>query len=298
MFARRHFLLGLATMPLLQACSAPLAALSGTASTESGLRILNESARAHGAEAFARTHDISVSYQGEWRPLMNRLQPALVDAGFRGGSQERLLLRARLIGQSHQGPDGQKQVLRRPGMEPSDLAVAFNGTEATDRPRRNAAALVADAYALFLLGPLWLTTLPPGRLIVEQAGVDTIQSGGAPLQCDVLRIGLQPGLGFAASDRLDILIAQDDHLMRRVRFTLDGLGSTQGALAEVDTWRHVALGGIQFPTCFHEQLLRPLPLPVHDWQLTGLDLDRGLQLSDIAIAGFSGPAARPATPVP
>jgi hypothetical protein len=36
---------------------------------------------------------------------------------------------------------------------------------------------------------------------------------------------------------------------------------------------------------------------VHDWQLTGIDLDRGLQAGDIGIGGFSGPAMRPASAI-
>lgn len=298
MFPRRSLLLGLATLPLVQACSAPLAEMSATASTEAGTRLLRESAQAHGAQALAARHDISVGYQGEWRPFMNRLQPALVDAGFRGGSQERILLRDGLIGQAHEGPDGHKQVLRHSGTTQSDLTVTFNGIEATDQPRRDAAALVADAYALFLLGPMLLASQPDGRLIAEYGGTEDIRAGDEDRRCDVLRIRLTPGLGFATSDRLELLIAQDDHLMRRVRFTLDGLQSTQSALAEVDTWRHVAIGGINWPTRFHEQLLRPLPLPVHDWQLTGLDFDRGLQQSDIAISGFSPLADRKANAAP
>lgn len=297
MFARRSLLLGLASLPLVQACSAPLAQLSGTVSTEDGTSLLQDSARAHGVQILDGIRDISVGYQGEWRPFMNRMQPELVDAGFRGGSQERLLLRDRLIGQTHQGPDGQKQVLRHEGQSAADLQVAFNGTAATDRPRRDAAALVADAYSLFLLGPAWLARQPPDRLIIERGGTEDIQAGDEHRLCDVLRIQLRPGLGFAPSDLIELLIARDDRLMRRVRFTLDGLQTTQGALAEVDTWRHVAIAGIPFPTRFHEQLLRPLPLPVHDWRLTGLDLNRGLQPSDIGIAGFSPLASRPAAPV-
>ncbi len=315
MFPRRSLLLSLASLPLVQGCSAPLTAMSATSSDTDGLDLLHESALAHGAEALAGVRDISVGYQGEWRPFMNRMQPDLVDAGFRGGSQERLLLRAGLIGQAHQGPDGQKQVLRRQGQAPADLDVAFNGSVATDRLRRDAAALVADAYALFLLGPMWLARLPAGRLVAVRGDSEeiTVRGGSEEITvrgdseestsgverrvCDVLRLQLRPGLGFAASDLLEVLIDRTDRLMRRVRFTLDGLQSTQGALAEVDTWRHITLGDVRFPTRFHEQLLRPLPLPVHDWRLTGLDLDRGLQASDIAVTGFSTLAARAASPV-
>ena len=83
-------------------------------------------------------------------------------------------------------------------------------------------------------------------------------------------------------------------LMRRVRFSLDGLTSTQGAIAEVETFDHVSLHGVRWPTRFYERLLRPLPLPVHDWRLTGLDVNRGMVAADVAAAAFVGRAAAPA----
>jgi hypothetical protein len=295
---RRTLLLSLASLPLLQGCSAPLAELSNPATSNDAKRLLAESAAAHGFNAFQRLSDLSVSYQGEWRPFMNRMQPELVDAGFRGGSQERLLLRQGLVAQAHQGPDGHKQVVRRPGQAATDLSVWFNDVEATDKPRRDAAALVADAYRLFLLGPMLLAGAWMDRLDLELGDTETITAGDERRECDVLRVRAHPGLGFATTDRMEILIARDDRLMRRVRFTLDGLQSTQGALAEVDTWRHIDHRGVKWPTRFHEQLLRPLPLPVHDWSLTGLDIDRGLRASDIEGIRFTGNAAPPAAPLP
>ena len=76
--------------------------------------------------------------------------------------------------------------------------------------------------------------------------------------------------------------------MRRVRFTLGGLESTRGAVAEVDTFDRITLLGVRWPTRFHERLLRPLPLHVHDWRLRGLDLNRGLKSADISGATGCG----------
>jgi len=96
--------------------------------------------------------DLSVSYTGRWHGLVGTLQPALVDSGFRGRSQERLLLRERLVAQAHTGPAGRKQVVRRsmPSTK-GTVRVWFNGEETGDADRRAAAALVVDAYSLFLL---------------------------------------------------------------------------------------------------------------------------------------------------
>ena len=46
---------------------------------------------------------------------------------------------------------------------------------------------------------------------------------------------------------------------------------------------------------FSERLLRPIPLlPVHDWRLIGLDVNRGYGVLDIASPTFGGAALRPA----
>jgi hypothetical protein len=41
-----------------------------------------------------------------------------------------------------------------------------------------------------------------------------------------------------------------------------------------------------------------VPLPVHDWQMTGLDVNRGFAAADISTAEFTGGAAAAATPLP
>ena len=261
--------------------------------------LLDRAARAHGLDAFTATRDVAVSYAGRWPPLIAQLQPTLVDRGHRERSEERLIPGLGLVAQAHRGPEGGKHVLRRRGA-PGEVRVRFDGVESADPERRAAAALVADGYALFLLGPLLLATAAPGAAPVaamERAGSEDITVGERRHACDVLRARLAPGLGLAPSDRLALWIDRDEGLMRRVRFTLDGLASTRGAVAEVDAWDHVTLGGVRWPTRFHERLLRPLALPVHDWWVTGLDLDRGMTPDDLGADGFRGRAAPPASPL-
>ena len=293
---RRRLVLAAAALPALHGCAPPLPA-PPSATTPEALSLLRESAMAHGLDALSGIRDISVAYAGEWRRLVNRLQPVLVDAGFRGRSEERLLPRERLVAQSHAGPDGSKQVVRQAAPSAQGaVRVWFNGEEAQDAPRRQAAALVADAYGLFLLGPMLLAGqwAADRSSIMEVAAPERIAVDGRDHECDVLRVRLAPGFGLSDADQLALFIDRAERLMRRVRFTLDGLEATRSAVAEVDAFAHVALHGVRWPTGFYERLLRPFPLGVHDWRLTGLDVNRGLDRAEVSGPAFSGRAVLPA----
>jgi hypothetical protein len=54
---------------------------------------------------------------------------------------------------------------------------------------------------------------------------------------------------------------------------------------------------VRWPTRFHEHLVRPFPLSVHDWRLTGLDVNRGLRADEVSGPEAGGRAAAPAYPV-
>ena len=298
MLRRRVVLAGLG-LPALAGCAAPLPPATAGTTTEAARTLLAASAAAHGALAFAAVSDISVSYAGQWRALVGRLQPALVDEGHRGRSEERLLLADRIIAQTHVGNEGTKQVLRQGGHgTKGTVRVWFDGSgrEAGDADQRAAAALVADGYALFLLGPLllagtWTTDRAPTMEILP---AETVEHDGRTHACDRLLVSLTPGIGLSDADQVMLYLDTTTRLMRRVRFTLNGLDGTRGAVAEVDTMDHVPYQGVQWPTRFHEHLLRPVPLPVHDWRLTGLDLNRGLTPEMVGLA-FKDRAVAPAT---
>ena len=189
--------------------------------------------------------------------------------------------------QAYRGPAGSKQVFWRRGSTaaPGDVAVWFNGQRSTDTSVQAAAALVAEAYGLFLLGPLWLADRAQGA---ELAGSQRVNGR----LCDVVNVWLRPGLGLTPLDRVAVFIDRDDAITRRLRFTLEGFVSTQGAVAEVDTFEHQRRFGVLWPMRSYEEVVHPLRVPAHDWYVTGLDVDRGYDVAALQGPQFSGLAAR------
>lgn len=274
---------------LLCACaSGGISQGQGPASRELAQTRLLQSAHAHGLSAFRQINDLTVSYTGEWRPLVASLQPVLIDPDFRQGSQETLLLRNKpLIAQRHQGPQGEKHVVR----DRNTVRVAYNGQSNNDRDVLDAAALVADGYRMFLTGPFYFLD---GNVSLETADDESVEG----VLCSTLTVVRLPGNGFASEDRYQLFIDKRTHLLRRIRFTLEGLASTQGAIAEVDFLDYRTVAGVTWPTRFFERLRKPIPgLPVHAWQLTGMDINRGLTAADFDAMTFSDSAQRPPLPL-
>ncbi|MBA3253422.1 MAG: hypothetical protein H0T67_04055, partial [Burkholderiaceae bacterium] len=263
----RRAALGMALLPVLAGCSTPLPLGSRPPGEAEAARRLRESAEAHGLTAYRALTDVNVSYSGEWRPLIGRIQPELVDAGFRGPSEERLMPAAGIVAQAYTGPLGRKQVSwRRSRKAPDELGavtVWFNGVRSSDPAAQDTAALVAEGYALFLLGPMWLVDR---NLPMQLAGTERVDGR----LCDAVNIWLSPGLGKVATDRLVAYVDRADSVTRRMRFTLEGFAGTRGTVAEVDTFDHTRRFDILWPMRSYERLVHPLPLPVHDWRITGL----------------------------
>jgi hypothetical protein len=304
---RRRWL-GLAALPatggLLGACGTPLplTAAAPSAASAAAAQRLAASADAHGSAVYRQITDINIAYGGQWRPLINRLQPEVVDEGFRGPSQERLMPAAGVVAQSYAGVKGQKQVFWQRGKsvapngrDQGEVAVWFNGQPSGRASELAAAALVAEGYGLFLLGPLWVASRQAAGLAVpaDVAGTERVHGR----LCDVVNVWLRPGLGHAATDRVSLLIDRDDHVTRRLRFTLEGYEGTRGAVAEVDTFEHARRFGLLLPMRSYEEVVHPLRLPAHDWVVTGLDVNRGYGVEALRGAQFSGAAAAPAKPL-
>ena len=294
---RRTWLAALTLPWLVGACSTPLplgsspGADADAADAADAIARLRESAQAHGLDAYRQLTDINVAYNGEWRPLIDRVQPEVVDAGFRGSSEERLLPRAGLVAQAYTGDKGRKQVAWRRGSGATGdfgaASVWFNGRRNTDPALDQAAALVAEGYGLFLLGPLWLADRnAPARL----AGSERVDGR----DCDVVELWLSPGLGQSPTDRVALCVDRKDRVARRVRFTLEGFSTTRGAVAEVDTYDHERRHGVLWPMRSFERVVHPIALPAHDWRITGLDVNRGFAAQDLTGAAFTGLAAAPA----
>lgn len=295
--SRRGFLAAGLCLPIpwLAGCATPLPLGEPGArpSGDDGAQLLQSSAEAHGLDAYRRLRDINVRYEGEWRPLIDRIQPVVVDKTFRGASEERVMPAAGLVAQAYTGSAGRKQVVwrREPDVPATrgDVAVWFNGQQSSEQQVLDAAALVAEGYGLFLLGPLWLVGRGHSS---RRAGTEQVDGR----LCQVVDVWMRPGLGRTELDRVSLCIDASG-LMRRVRFTLEGFGGTRGAVAQVDTFEHERRFGVVWPMRSYEEVVHPLRLPAHDWRITGLDVNRGYEPSALTGPEFSGLAARPAAAV-
>ncbi|MEM6749133.1 MAG: hypothetical protein AAF612_01565 [Planctomycetota bacterium] len=264
------------------------------ASTPEGLALLDRALAAHGGGAIGELTDVAVAYDGTWHNAVERFQPVLVDIEHRSGSEERILYPELLVGQRHTGPGGTKFVRR--GADGATLwydgvrdAVGAEADDlGTPEDRRDAARGVADGYALFLLGPMYIAARGAPVDVATPVTVDG-------RRCDQLIAVLRPGFGRSEEDRVLLAIDQANGLVRRIRFTFNALPQLRGTVADVLPSAYVRIDGIMWPTRFVEVVKNPLVnLTVHRWWVTGLDANRGLDASHLDGPDFTGPAAAPA----
>ena len=273
---------------LLTACSSPRICTREIRKSEpAAVALINESQRAQGRTAFTKVHDLSVRYEGRWASIGPRFQPVLADSKFRRGSEERLFVGERIIAQEHTGPAGKKLVVRAPGK----VSVAYNRVLSNDAETKRAAALVADAYTLFLLGSFYfdrpgITLATNGEAIVDKA------------ICDEVLAVLRPGFGETKEDRVILFIDRASKKLRRVRMTLNGIESTRGAEVDVTFRDFRRIGGILWPTDFDERIRVPFDLHAHHWRMLGLEINRGFSASDLTPGGLKGRASAPTPPLP
>lgn len=230
-----------------------------------GSKLLRLSAERAGSP-WTRCDKVIVALAGEWSEIVPRLQPELADAGYRGTSNETYLPRLNRVVQTHKGPSGTKHVVRTTG----DVLVEYNGKRSHDKTANDAAALVADAYTMFLFGADYLGARGGDWVVVPASRDHTIN--GKP--CWLVAGTLKPGLGRAAEDRVIAWVSKSDHRLLRVQFTLNGLESTAGADADV-TFSDLRRGtaGMEFPHHFVETVRRPLTAKAHEWRITSLRVD-------------------------
>lgn len=234
------------------------------------------SQQAHGWKDSANIRDITVQYDGRWASLGPRFQPVLADRKFRGGSEERLLLPSRVLAQEHTGEAGKKFVLREPG----NVSVSYNGKASQDAEVRQAAALVADAYTMFLLGPEYFNRSGVVFASAKEAVVDDAV-------CDGVLAVLRPGFGEAKEDRVILFIDRATKQLRRVRMTLNGLESTQGAEVDVTFREFRKIDGILWPTDFDERIRVPFDLHAHHWKLKSLKTNQDYRRASLTADAFS-----------
>ena len=275
---------------VLAACGSIPAPQSARSQPEA-VALLEQAQQAHGKAAFAAIKDINVSYGGTWFDLIKRIQPAITDAAFRETSQERMLMPpdqpGALIAQVHSGPGGQKTVIETA----RKVAIRYNGVPYTGADQQAASHLVLHAYQLFLYPAFYVQRAS----VLELAGSSVVNGR----DCDVLLAVLRPGIGNSREDKVLLSIDRETKLVRRVWLTLEGSEPSQGAIVSVVHDKFVQVGGVTWPTHFYETVVRPLAgLPAHDFFLTGIDLNRGLNVKDFSDGQLSERAARPAASLP
>ena len=291
-FRRYRTLCVLFLSTALIACSGVPKLSESSLSTSRGLALFEATTVAHGREAFEQINDLSIAYDSHWYKLIQKIQPVLTDGQYRQGSEERLILSDGITAQMHTGEAGKKFVLRQRDYALDTLngstQVWFNGEQAVDPVVIDSASLVVDAYRVFILGPLHYLA---GDHIFRDAGATTIDGR----MVDKLLVVTRPGLGESMEDRHLLYIDRQTRLTVRIRFTLEGLDSTRGAVVETDFSDFVAMYGVMWPTTFFERVTKPIPnLPAHEWSLLGLDINRGLAADDFINGQYSERAAVPA----
>jgi len=231
-------------------------------SNKSAAEVLEKSAILQG-DPWKNYRCVEVAYQGKWSMLATKLQPVLSDPDFRKSSFEIYQPRLLQVSQVHSGPQGTKRVLRKN----RSTEVGFNGTQSNDRDVIAAAALVSDAYTIFLFGPSWLSANGRDFHFLRERTLDEEP-------CQLVAGRLAPGIGSATADHFIAWIGKNSGLMKRFQFSLNGLDSTRGADVDVTFSEHwKAKDGSIWPAHFIEYIQRPILAKAHDWRMTALTLD-------------------------
>ncbi|HEY0789946.1 MAG TPA: hypothetical protein VGD78_02670 [Chthoniobacterales bacterium] len=244
----------LASLPLCFAIA------SAAHADEGGNAAFRKVCAAHGSASLVRFKAVGVGYTGRWGLFLNQLQPVLCDVRFRRDSDETYWLGSPHERLRYRGAGGEKLVEREPGK----VRVIYNGNPEVTAEQAAAAALVADAYRMFLLGP---------QFFQERRAEFTVGSprtlGGQP--CTILNTTLRPGFGRSPADTVALWIDPTSHLIRRYGFTINGLSTTVGAYVDVTAERYVDRGGVRFATQFSEWVRQPLQIAAHKWHVVALE---------------------------
>jgi hypothetical protein len=229
-------------------------------------QIMLTCARSEGIDALLRLNDINIHLQDQWNPLAAGFDPVLVDSQYRRASDEHYHVHETISSQTFKGPGGVKEVFR----DDRAIRVWYNGKESQDPQTRDAAALVADSYRMFLLGPGFFAERKASLAFIGRSRVDGYD-------CDELSGMLAPGLGNSAGDSIELSIDRNLHYLRRLRMTPQGLASARNHQVDIFLRDYVKKDGVAWPTSFYEQIDDPMiQFFVHQWHITEIDVDRGL----------------------
>ena len=230
-----------------------------------GKALLTEAAQAAG-DPWRRCERVEMQLSGEWCDLVERLQPGLVDSGFRKRSTEVYEPGLGRVTQRHTGPLGTKEVTR----SGRNIAVRVNGAVVEDTEKTASAALVADAYALFGFGASWLVAKGSHFQVIDKKRL-------AEESCWLVSMEIKPGFGESERDWVIAWIGSETRRLHRVQMTLFGLESTAGADVDVvfNDWLS-GPHGTQWAGHYVEYVQRPILTKAHEWRLESIKVQRSI----------------------
>ncbi len=257
--------MGLFLMVILGACSSlpkPGSGLAEVSGMGKGTEWVRRAAEVEG-DAWSKVERVEMRFSGEWRRIVERLQPGLVDTGFRKRSVEVYEPGKGRVTQTHVGPMGTKVVTRTR----REVEVVYNGVREGDAVKRASAALVADAYCLFGFGASWLQERGKDFRVVGRRSF-------AGEECVLVEAVVRPGFGESKEDWVIAWIGEETRRVQRVQLTLFGLEST--AMADVDVVRSAFRAGpkgTEWAGRYVEHVQRPLLVKAHEWALEAIKVE-------------------------
>jgi len=249
-------------------------------------QIFQRTFNVHGGASIEQLNDVNLSISGEWKTLIRRIQPLVTDYKYRIDSQERLFMNNGGYIALYNGPGGSKKVVRTT----DSLAVYYNGEQSTDPEVLSSTALTADAFRLFLLGPLALQAWQD-----QFTRLTDITFQGE--QHYRLHLNLKPGFGYSEQDQVVLWVNAESGRTKMIQITLEGHSTTKGAHVEVEYLGYTQKGDYLFPSDFFERVNAPISINAHAWHLTGLDINRGLALEEYQGANEEIISSKPASPL-
>jgi hypothetical protein len=277
-------LLSIVMVGLLSGCASqfprPLPADKSPSVEPSGVAIFETTFNAHGGQHLEQLDNVNVGLTGKWKQLIRRIQPLVSDYTFRVDSQERLLPKQRVYAAQYSGPAGAKSVFRTP----NQIEVYYNKKSSMDPAVLSSTALTADAFHLFLLGPLALSEWRDQFTRLEDARLN-----GKNYQRIYLK--REPGFGYALMDEVVLWVNPLSGLTKKIQITLEGHKTTRGAHVEVEYLDYRQVDRYTFPVQFFERVNAPISIDAHAWRLTGIDINRDYQIAELRGAKFAGQAA-------
>lgn len=228
-------------------------------------RALN--AQAGGDEAL---RNVCYETDGSWEFLVTKVQPLITDESYRMQGQQCINFESGDHTALYTGPAGTKKIVR----STEAVSVYYNGHQSDDDDVLKVAAMTADASAVFQFGPTALAQRKHQFVRLS----DVVEDGNIYYRIYSV---VEPGFGFSDRDELVFWITRDSFKVYRTHITLEGFRTTRGAHVDVTNLAYRKVGDHSVASEFFERVRGPLPLDVHHWWLTSIEMNSEQMLGSL-----------------